>query len=148
MATYGKGTYTVSGKDIKPSWYVVDAEERVLGRLASQIARVLKGKHRPDYSPHLDLGDRVIVVNAAKLRLTGKKLEQKTYFRHSGYPGGAKFTSLSSLMENDPAKVIEFAVQGMLPKGKLGRELLRKLRVYAGPENPHIAQNPEPLPEM
>lgn len=148
MATFGKGTYTVSGKDIEPSWYIVDAEDRILGRLASQIARVLKGKHRPDYSPHLDLGDRVIVVNAAKLRLTGKKLEQKTYFRHSGYPGAAKFTSLSRLMEENPAKVIEFAVQGMLPKGKLGRELLRKLRVYAGPENPHIAQNPEPLPEM
>lgn len=145
MATYGKGTYTVSGKDITPSWYIVDAEDVVLGRLASQVASVLKGKHRPDYSPHLDLGDRVIVINAAKMRLTGKKLEQKTYFRHSGYPSGSKFTSLARLMEENPEKVVEYAVQGMLPKGKLGRALLRKLRVYAGPENPHVAQNPEPL---
>lgn len=148
MATYGKGTYTVSAKDIEPSWYIVDAEDRVLGRLASQVAAVLRGKHRPDFSPHLDLGDRVIVTNAAKVSLTGKKLGQKMYFRHTQYPGGERFTSLSSIMERNPEKAIEYAVQGMLPKGKLGRELMKKLRVYAGPDHPHTGQQPEPLPEM
>ncbi len=148
MATYGKGTYSVSANDIKQAWYIVDAEDVVLGRLATQVARVLRGKHRPDYSPHLDLGDRVIVTNAAKIRLTGKKLDQKMYFRHTQYPGGARFTSLARLMEDSPEKVIEFAVQGMLPKGSLGRSLLGKLRVYAGSDHPHVGQTPAPLPEM
>ena len=146
MATYGKGTYTVSAKDIVQSWYIIDAEDIVLGRLASNVARVLKGKHRPDYSPHLDLGDRVVVINAAKIKLTGKKIDQKMYFRHTQYPGGGRFTSLSSLMETNPSKFIEFAVQGMLPKGKLGRALCLKLRVYDGADHPHVGQNPEPLP--
>jgi len=146
MATYGRGTYTVSGKDIEPTWYIVDAEGQVLGRLASSVAKVLRGKHRPTFSPHLDLGDRVIVLNAAKIRLTGDKLEQKTYFHHSQYPGGAKYVPLKTLMERDPAEVIRMAVWGMLPKGALGRALVNKLRIYAGTEHPHGAQNPQPLP--
>ena len=146
MRTYGKGTYSVSANDISQSWYIVDAEGEVLGRLASRIASVLRGKHRPDFTPHLDLGDSVIVLNASKVRLTGKKLEQKTYFRHTLYPGGGRFTSLETLMEKNPAKVIEFAVRGMLPKNSLGRTLMKKLRIYAGAEHPHAGQDPQPLP--
>jgi large subunit ribosomal protein L13 len=146
MFTYGKGTLTVSGKDIQPTWYVVDATDQVLGRLASRVAKVLRGKHRPTYSPHLDLGDSVIVLNAGKIRLTGDKIEQKMYFSHSGYPGGAKFMPLKVLIEKDPAEVIRMAVHGMLPKSALGRDLIKKLRIYEGAEHPHSGQDPQPLP--
>ncbi len=147
MLTYGKGTYSVSAKETSQSWYIVDADDQVLGRLASRIASVLRGKHRPDFTPHLDLGDSVIVMNAAKIRLTGNKLDQKTYFRHTGYPGGGRFTPLRDLLEKNPAKVIEIAVKGMLPKTKLGHAMLRKLRVYADENHPHAGQTPQPLPE-
>jgi len=146
MATYGKGTVTVSSKDIEPTWYIVDAEDQVLGRLASRVAKVLRGKHRPTYSPHVDLGDRVIVVNAAKIRLTGNKRQDMKYFSYSGYPGGAKFKSVDTLMKTDPAQVMTHAVRGMLPKGTLGYQLLSKLRVYADDKHPHAGQNPQPLP--
>ena len=146
MGTYGKGTYTVSGKNLESAWYVVDAEDMVLGRLASRVASVLRGKHRADYTPYMDLGDHVIVVNAAKVVLTGKKLQQKRYFHHTGYPGGGKFEAASDLMKNDPARVITEAVKGMLPKGPLGKQLARKLRVYADANHEHVAQNPQPLP--
>jgi large subunit ribosomal protein L13 len=148
MLTYGKGTYSVSGKDTRQTWYIVDAEDEILGRLSSRIAGVLRGKHRPDFTPHLDLGDSVIVVNASKIKLTGKKLEQKTYFRHTLYPGGGRFTSLETLLDKNPAKVIELAVRGMLPKTTLGRQLLGKLRVYADADHPHAGQGPEPLPQI
>ena len=146
MGTYGKGTYTVSSKRLESSWYVADAENQVLGRLASRVASVLRGKHRADYTPYMDLGDRVVVVNAAKIVLTGKKLEQKRYFHHTGYPGGAKFEAASDLMKNDPTRIFTEAVQGMLPKGPLGKQLLKKLRVYADADHEQVAQNPQPLP--
>ena len=146
MATYGKGTATVSAKDVEPTWYLVDAKDQVLGRLATRVASVLRGKHRPEFTPSLDLGDRVIVINAAHVMLTGSKLQNMTYFSHSGYPGGAKFRSVEKIMRTDPSRVVEHAVRGMLPKGTLGYKLLSKLRVYAGPEHPHLAQNPQPLP--
>ena len=146
MKTYGKGTYSVSAKELEHSWFLVDAEGQVLGRLASRIAAVLRGKHSPKFSPHLDLGDRVIVVNAEKIQVTGRKTEQKTYFRHSGYPGGTKFTSLKVLLDQNPTAVMTAAVKGMLPKGALGHNLIRKLKVYAGASHPHAAQNPQPLP--
>jgi len=146
MATYGKGTYTVKAKDVEPTWYIVDAEGQVLGRLASRVARVLRGKHRTTYSPPMDLGDRVIVLNASKVRLTGNKRSTMAYFHHTGYPSGARFTSVDTLMETNPEEVIRHAVRGMLPKGTLGYALLDKLRVYAGNEHPHAGQNPQPLP--
>lgn len=146
MATYGRGTVTVKAKDIEPAWYVVDADDQVLGRLASRVARVLRGKHRPTYSPHLDLGDRVVVINAAKVKLTGNKRQHMKYFSFSGYPGGAKFRSVDTLMKTDPGQVVTHAIRGMLPKGALGFQLLSKLRVYPGAEHPHVGQNPQPLP--
>ena len=138
-------TYTVKGSEIERSWWVVDAENRVLGRLASKVARILRGKHKPTYSPHLDVGDHVIVVNAEKIRLTGNKEETKRYFRHSGYMGGEKMIPFKRMRERRPERVIERAVKGMLPRGPLGRQMATKLRVYAGPEHPHEAQQPEPL---
>lgn len=138
-------TYTVSASEIEREWWVVDAEDRVLGRLASEVARILRGKHKPTYSPHLDVGDHVIVVNAEKVRLTGNKEETKRYFRHSGYMGGDKSIPFSRMRERRPEWVIERAVKGMLPRGPLGRQMATKLRVYAGPEHPHEAQQPEPL---
>ena len=138
-------TYTVSGNEIERSWWVVDAENRVLGRLASEVARILRGKHKPTFSPHLDVGDHVIVVNAEKVRLTGNKEETKRYFRHSGYMGGEKLVPFKRMRERRPEWVIERAVKGMLPRGPLGRQMATKLRVYAGPEHPHEAQQPEPL---
>lgn len=146
MATFGKGTVTVSAKSVEPAWYVVDATDQPLGRLASRVARVLRGKHRATYSPHLDLGDRVIVLNAAKVKLTGNKRRDMTYFSFSGYPGGARYTSVDELMNSDPARVIEHAVEGMLPKGALGNQLLTKLRVYADENHPHGGQQPQALP--
>lgn len=130
-------------RDIK--WYVVDANGKVLGRLATQIATVLRGKHRPTFTPYADMGYRVAVINADKIVVTGKKAEQKTYFRHSGYPGSYKLRTFEEQMERDSRAVIRHAVKGMLPKNRLGRKLISRLRVYAGPEHPHQAQEPEVL---
>jgi large subunit ribosomal protein L13 len=138
-------TYSVKAGEIERRWFVVDAEGKVLGRVASEIARVLRGKHKPTYTPHLDTGDFVVVVNAEKVVVTGKKEEQKTYFRHTGYMGGEKFIPLSRMREKHPERLLELAIKGMLPKGALGRQMYQKLRVYAGTEHPHQAQQPEPL---
>ena len=140
-------TYIAKEKEVEDSkrWYVVDAEGKVLGRLASQIAHILRGKHKPIYSPHQDVGDFVVVINAEKVKLTGKKMEQKTYFRHSGYIGGTTFTPVSLMLQKHPERVIEFAVKRMLPKNALGRKMFKKLKIYAGPEHPHAAQQPEVL---
>ncbi len=140
-------TYSVTPKDIEQRWYVVDADGVPLGRLASRVAQVIRGKHKPIFTPHLDTGDGVIVVNAAKVRLTGRKSEQKGYFKHSGYMGHDQIVPVRKLMEKSPARVIEKAVFGMLPKNSLAKQVLRlKLRVYAGAEHPHAAQQPAQLP--
>ncbi len=138
-------TYTPKPEDIKRKWYVVDAQGKTLGRLASEIARILRGKNKPIFSPHMDTGDYVIVVNAGKIRVTGRKLTQKIYYRHSGYPGGLKSISLRDLLQRHPERAVKFAVRGMLPKNRLGRKMSKKLKVYAGPDHPHKAQRPEPL---
>jgi large subunit ribosomal protein L13 len=138
-------TYTPKATDIERKWWVVDAEDMVLGRLASPIAQILRGKHKPMFAPHLDTGDYVIVVNAEKVRLTGKKEDQKTYFRHTGYMGGDKLIPFRKMRDEHPERVIELAVKGMLPKNNLGRLMLRKLKVYAGAEHAHEAQQPEKL---
>jgi len=130
---------------IERKWYVVDAEGQTLGRLASQVASVLRGKNKPTYTPSMDTGDYVIVVNADKIKVTGKKLDQKIYYRHSDYVGGMKETTLKELLAKKPEDVINFAVKGMLPKGPLGRQMIKKLHVYAGPEHNHAAQKPEVL---
>ena len=130
---------------IDRKWYVVDAEGMTLGRLASEVAKVLRGKNKPIFTPHIDTGDYVIVVNAEKIKVTGKKLEQKIYYNHSDYVGGMKETTLKEMMAKKPEKVVELAVKGMLPKGPLGREMYTKLFVYAGPEHKHAAQKPEVL---
>jgi large subunit ribosomal protein L13 len=140
-----KKTYVTKPEDIQRDWYVVDATGQVLGRLASKVATVVRGKHKPTYSPSVDVGDYVIVVNAGKVRVTGRKLDQKMYYRHSGYPGGLKEISLRRMLEQRPTRVMERAVQGMLPKNRLGRKMLKKLKVYAGPDHPHEAQQPRPL---
>ncbi|MGQ9609981.1 MAG: 50S ribosomal protein L13 [bacterium] len=138
-------TYFLKTKDIEKKWYVVDAEGKTLGRLTSRIAAILRGKHKPTYTPHLDMGDNVIVINAEKIRVTGRKLEQKKYYRHTGYPGGLKVTSLSDMIRTKPEKVISMAVKGMLPHNRLGRMINRHLKVYRGPNHPHQAQQPEIL---
>ncbi|HET7321909.1 MAG TPA: 50S ribosomal protein L13 [Longimicrobiaceae bacterium] len=138
-------TYSVKAGEIERRWFVVDAQGKILGRMASEIARILRGKHKPIYTPHLDTGDFVIVVNADQIELSGRKKEQKTYFRHSGYMGGEKHIPFERMQEKHPERVIELAVKGMLPKNALGRQMFQKLRVYAGPEHPHQAQAPEPL---
>jgi len=138
-------THVTKASEIERRHYVVDADGVVLGRLASKVAQVLRGKGKVNYVPNLDMGDFVIIVNADKIKLTGNKLGQKTYFRHSGYPGGARFDSMKRMMEERPDQVVRRAVRGMLPKSKLGRKMLKKLRVYAGPDHPHQAQRPEPL---
>lgn len=139
-------THSVTPSEITHQWYVVDATNVPLGRLASKVAQVIRGKHKPIFSPHLDTGDSVIVVNAAKVRLTGRKLEQKRYFRHTGYMGHERFTPLKTVMATRPERVVERAVFGMLPKTSLAKQVLRlKLRVYAGAEHPHAAQQPTPL---
>ena len=138
-------TYAVKASEIERSWWVVDATDQTLGRLATRIATLLEGKHKPIYSPHLDTGDHVVVVNARRVRVTGDKLHQKTYYRHSNYPGGLKAESLEALLARKPELVIERAVKGMLPRNRLGREQLRKLKVYAGPDHPHQAQQPKPI---
>jgi large subunit ribosomal protein L13 len=138
---------TVSAKknEIDRKWFVVDAQDVVLGRLASNVAAVLKGKRKPIYTPHEDTGDFVVVVNAEKIQLTGRKLKEKTYYHHTGFPGGIKSITAEKLLEKKPEDVITFAIKGMLPKNPLGRRMLAKLKVYAGAEHPHDAQNPEPL---
>jgi len=141
----GVKTYAVRKGDIKREWYLVDAQGKTLGRLASEIAKILRGKHRPIYVPHLDCGDYVIVVNAEKVRITGKKLDQKFYYRHSGYPGGLKSINLRDQLQKHPTRVLEAAVRGMLPKNRLGRAMIKKLKVYAGSSHPHQAQQPKVL---
>jgi large subunit ribosomal protein L13 len=132
-------------ESVERKWYVVDAQDQVLGRLAAEIARRLRGKHKPNYSPHIDTGDYIIVVNADKVRLTGKKLDNKMYYRHTGYPGGLKSINARQLLRRKPERVLEHAVKGMLPKNRLGRRMYKKLKVYAKPEHPHAAQQPEVL---
>ena len=138
-------TYTPRPQDVDRRWWVIDAEGRVLGRVATEIARILRGKHKPMYAPHIDTGDYVVVVNADKVRLTGSKPVQKSYFRHSGYMGGERFIPFRRMIEKHPERVIELAVKGMLPKNNLGRLMRRKLKVYAGPDHPHAAQQPQVL---
>ena len=138
-------TYSPKLADIDRRWIVVDAQDQVLGRLATQVAHRLRGKHKPEFAPHVDNGDFVIVINADKIRVTGKKLEQKSYYRYSGFPGGLKETALKDALASTPERVILHAVRGMLPKNRLGRALLKKLKIYAGAEHPHAAQQPTPL---
>ncbi len=138
-------TYMANPDKIERKWYVVDATDKTLGRLTSEIAKVLRGKNKPVYTPHIDTGDYVIVVNAEKIAVTGKKLDQKIYYNHSDYVGGMKETTLREMMDKKPEKVIELAVKGMLPKGPLGRAMIKKLHVYAGPEHNQQAQKPEVL---
>jgi large subunit ribosomal protein L13 len=139
-------TFSATPSDIEQAWYIVDAEGMVLGRLAAEIARVIRGKHKPIFTPHMDTGDNVIVINASKVKVTGRKAEQKNYFSHTGYMGHEKFTPYSTMIAKHPERVIEKAVYGMLPKTALGRQVLRrKLRVYANAEHPHVAQQPKPL---
>jgi large subunit ribosomal protein L13 len=137
-------TYTPKPTDVERQWHVIDATDVVLGRLASQVATLLRGKHKPIFAPHLDTGDFVIIVNAGKVAVSGKKLEQKKAYRHSGYPGGLRAIAYSDLMEKHPERAVEKAIKGMLPKNTLGRQMFSKLKVYAGPEHPHQAQQPVP----
>ena len=140
-------TFSATPHDIEQRWFIVDAEGMVLGRLASEVAKVIRGKHKPIYTPHMDTGDNVIVINAAKVKVTGRKAEQKRYFTHTGYMGHERHTPFATMLAKHPERVIEKAVHGMLPKTAQGRQVLRgKLRVYAGPEHPHAAQQPTPLP--
>lgn len=138
-------TFSAKLKDIKHDWYIIDASNKTLGRLASVIASHLRGKHKPEFTPHIDTGDYIVVTNADKIHVTGNKESDKIYYRYSGYPGGMKATSFGNLMKKKPKRVLELAVKGMLPKGPLGRQMFRKLKVYAGPEHPHTAQNPQIL---
>ena len=133
-------TYSPKAKDIKREWWVVDAADKTLGRIASRVANLLMGKHKPIYAPHIDTGDYVVVINAAKVKVTGKKAEQKIYYRHSGYPGGLKSPTFKEVFNSHPTRVVEHAVKGMLPKNRLGRAMFGKLRVYSGTEHPHQAQ--------
>ncbi len=137
-------TFSPKPSDVQRAWHVVDADGLVLGRMASEVARLLRGKHKPIFAPHIDTGDHVIVVNAAKVVLTSGKEAKKVAYRHSGYPGGLKQVRYTDLMANDPEEVVRRAVRGMLPKGPLGRGMLKKLKIYAGPEHPHAAQLPQP----
>ena len=136
-------SYIAKPAEVERKWYVIDAEDKTLGKIASEVASILRGKKKPIYTPHVDTGDYVIVINAEKVRVTGKKEEQKIYKSHSGYPGGMKETTLRELRAKKPEEIIRHAVKGMMPKGKLGRQMFKKLKVYAGPEHPHTAQNPE-----
>ncbi len=136
-------SYMANPDKIERKWYVVDAADCTLGRLASEVAKILRGKNKPQFTPHVDTGDYVIIVNAEKIKVTGKKLDQKVYYHHSGYVGGMKETTLKEMLAKKPEKVLELAVKGMLPKGPLGRSMLKKLFVYAGPEHKHEAQKPE-----
>ena len=145
MNTTSFKTYSAKPGDVDQAWHVVDAENVVVGRLAARVATILRGKHKPEYTPHMDVGDHVIVVNADKVRFTGKKETAKTYFRHSGYPGGIKQRTPKELRASKPEFIVENAVKGMLPRTKLGRAMIKKLHVYAGPEHVHEAQQPETL---
>ena len=145
MKTLSYSTKSAKPQEVVHDWYVVDAEGMVLGRLCSKIAHVLRGKHKPSYTPHVDCGDNVIVLNADKIRLTGNKLEQKVYLSHTGYPGGQRSINAKRLLDKKPYAVVENAVKGMLPKNKLGRQMYKKLFVYAGGEHPHAAQKPQPF---
>jgi large subunit ribosomal protein L13 len=138
-------TFSPKQTDIERKWYLVDARQQVLGRLATQVARILRGKHKPIFAPHVDVGDHVIIVNAEKIRLTGKKAAQKRYKRHTGYPSGLKETSYETMLANHPERVLEHAIRGMLPKNRLGRQMIKKLRIYAGEAHPHTSQQPEKL---
>ena len=138
-------TYSQKASEVQRDWHVVDATDLTLGRLATQIATLLRGKHKPTFSPNIDGGDFVVVVNAEKVRLTGRKEDQKMYYRHSGYPGGLKSVSYDALLATRPERAVEKAIAGMLPKNKLSRQMLSKLKVYAGPEHPHAAQQPQPF---
>ncbi len=138
-------TYSAKPHEIERKWYVVDAQGKTLGRLATQVASILRGKHKPIYTPHVDCGDYIIIINAEKIFTTGRKLDQKKYYRHSGYPGGLKEITLKDQLKRFPERAIELAVKGMLPKNRLGRAMYKKLKVYAGENHPHAAQQPEPL---
>ncbi|MBD5641245.1 MAG: 50S ribosomal protein L13 [Desulfovibrio sp.] len=138
-------TFSLRPKDIDRKWYVVDADGQILGRFASQIANRLRGKYKPEFSPHMDNGDFIVVVNCEKIRVTGKKLLEKEYYRHSGWVGGLKEISLGEMLARHPKRVIMHAVKGMLPRNKLGRAILKKLKIYVGPNHPHAAQKPQPL---
>lgn len=138
-------TFSPTPKDINRQWFVVDAQDQVLGRLASQIAHRLRGKHKPEFAPHMDNGDFIVVVNCEKIKVTGTKLADKKYYRHSGWVGGLKTTTLGDVLADKPSRVLMAAVRGMLPKNRLGRAMLKKLKIYAGAEHPHTAQNPQPL---
>jgi large subunit ribosomal protein L13 len=138
-------SYMARPLEVERQWYVVDAEGQTLGRLATEIARILRGKNKPQYTPHVDTGDFVVVVNAEKVVVTGRKAEQKVYRRHSGYPGGLKTTTYEQMLERRPTEILRRAVKGMMPKTRLARQQLRKLKIYAGPEHPHAAQNPQTL---
>lgn len=140
-----KLTRFIKTEDADRKWYIVDAQDQVLGRLAASIARIIRGKHKPIFTPNMDTGDFVIVLNADKIRMTGKRELQKTYFSHSGYPGGVRLRSFAEMMEKQPEEVIRKAVKGMLPKNRLGRQLIKKLKVYTGEAHPHAAQKPEKL---
>jgi len=137
-------TFTPKPADITRQWHVIDAEGKVLGRVATEAATLLRGKHKPIFAHHVDTGDHVIIVNAAKLDVSARKLADKSYYRHSGYPGGLREESLEHLLERDPERVVRLAIRGMLPKNRLGRATIKKLRIYAGPNHPHTAQQPQP----
>lgn len=143
MDTISFKTFSATPSDIQKNWVIIDVEGQILGRVASQIATILRGKNKPEFTPHMDTGDHVIVINAEKIVLSGNKTTQKEYFRYTGYPGGARFKTVEEALENDPTFIVMNAVKGMLPKNKLGRKLLTNLRVYAGPVHPHAAQKPE-----
>ncbi len=143
MNTISNKTFNATPSTIDKKWVLVDAEDKPLGRLSTEVASILRGKNKPEFTPHMDIGDNVIVINAEKVALTGKKMTDKLYFRHTGYIGSETFTSAKEIMEKDPTALVTKAVKGMLPKTKLGRQLLKNLRVYAGPVHPHTAQQPE-----
>lgn len=138
-------TFSPKPEDITREWFVVDAEDQILGRLATQIAHRLRGKHKPEFAPHVDNGDFIVVVNCEKIKVTGNKMADKMYYRHTGYPGGLKEANLETMLEKKPEDVIRKAVQGMLPKNRLGRAIMKKLKIYVGTEHPHTAQNPQAL---
>lgn len=138
-------TFSAKGHEVKRDWFVVDADNKVLGRLASEIAHRLRGKHKPEFTPHVDTGDYIVVVNASKLRVTGNKVTDKVYYRHSGYPGGIYETTFGKMQERFPGRALEKAVKGMLPKGPLGYAMIKKMKIYAGADHPHEAQQPQPL---
>lgn len=145
MDTNSYKTFSARPKDIDKQWVLVDAEDQPLGRLASNVARILRGKHKPQFTPHMDTGDNVVVINAEKVSLSGNKMQQKEYFRYTEYPGGERFTTAEEMMQKDPTFLVTNAVKGMLPKNRLGSKIMTNLRVYAGPEHPHEAQQPEKI---